>query len=216
MKNLHDKLSSRGATSLTDEELLALLVESADDRRDAREVAASIIAQSGSLASVARQELSRLRMVEGLGLRRAERLLLAAEFGRRVAIATSSDVESVSTDVDVVRLMRPHLDSISHEECWVLYLTSSNRLLERQRVSQGGVQATVVDHRLVVKRALELLATQIILVHNHPSGAAEPSVADKQLTQRISEAAALFDIRLLDHIIISGEGHFSFRRSALL
>ena len=83
-------------------------------------------------------------------------------------------------------------------------------------MSQGGVQATVVDHRLVVKRALELLATQIILVHNHPSGAAEPSVADKQLTQRISEAAALFDIRLLDHIIISGEGHFSFRRSALL
>ena len=93
MKNLHDKLSSRGAASLTDEELLALLVESVDDRRDAREVAASIIAQGGSLASVARQELSRLRMVEGLGLRRAERLQLAAEFGRRVAIATSSDVE---------------------------------------------------------------------------------------------------------------------------
>ena len=155
-------------------------------------------------------------MVEGIGLRRAERLHLAAEYGRRVAIATMSDVESVSTDNDVVRLMRPHFDTISHEECWALYLTSSNRLLERQRVSQGGVQATVVDHRLIVKRALELLSTQIILVHNHPSGAAEPSVADKQLTQRIKDAAALFDIRLLDHIIISREGHYSFRRETLL
>ena len=78
------------------------------------------------------------------------------------------------------------------------------------------MQATVVDHRLIVKRALELLSTQIILVHNHPSGAAEPSVADKQLTQRIKDAAALFDIRLLDHIIISREGHYSFRRESLL
>ena len=216
MKNMHDKLFSRGATSLTDEELLALLIESSDDKRDALSVATSVLAQCGSLAALPRQDLSRLRMVEGIGLRRAERLHLAAEYGRRVAMATVNDVESVSTDNDVVRLMRPHFDTISHEECWVLYLTSSNRLLERQRVSQGGVQATVVDHRLIVKRALELLSTQIILVHNHPSGAAEPSVADKQLTQRIKDAAALFDIRLLDHIIISREGHYSFRRESLL
>lgn len=216
MKNLHDKLFSRGASSLTDEELLALLIESSDDKRDAMGVAASVLTQCGSLAALPRQELSRLRMVEGIGLRRAERLHLAAEYGRRVAMATVNDVEAVSTDNDVVRLMRPHFDTISHEECWALYLTSSNRLLERQRVSQGGVQATVVDHRLIVKRALELLSTQIILVHNHPSGAAEPSVADKQLTQRIKDAAALFDIRLLDHIIISREGHYSFRRETLL
>lgn len=216
MKNLHDKLFSRGAASLSDEELLALLIESSDDKRDALSVATSVLAQCGSLAALPRQELSRLRMVEGIGLRRAERLHLAAEYGRRVAMATMSDVESISTDNDVVRVMRPHFDTISHEECWVLYLTSSNRLLERQRVSQGGVQATVVDHRLIVKRALELLSTQIILVHNHPSGAAEPSVADKQLTQRIKDAAALFDIRLLDHIIISREGHYSFRRVGVL
>ena len=112
--------------------------------------------------------------------------------------------------------MRPKFEGLKHEECWVLYLTSSNRLLERQRVSQGGVQATVVDHRLIIKRALELLSTQIILVHNHPSGAAEPSAADKQLTQKIKAAATLFDIRVLDHIIISREGHYSFRRGELL
>ena len=98
----------------------------------------------------------------------------------------------------------------------MLYLTSSNRLIERQKISQGGVQATVVDHRLIVKRALELLSTQLIMVHNHPSGAATPSGADKELTKKVKAAAALFDIRLLDHVIISREGNFSFRRDGIL
>lgn len=216
MKNLHDRLRSRGASALTDEELLALLIEAEGDNRDPQSVARQLIAACGSMAEVAHTELSRLRMTEGLGLRRAERLTVAAEFGRRVARATARDVECITSDGDVVQLMRPIFDGMSHEECWALYLTSSNRIIERQRVSQGGVQATVVDHRLIVKRALELLSTQIILVHNHPSGAASPSDADKVLTRKIKEAAALFDIQLLDHIIISSEGHFSLRREGMM
>ena len=89
-------------------------------------------------------------------------------------------------------------------------------MIERQRISQGGVQGTVVDHRLIVKRALELLSTRLILVHNHPSGAAEPSGQDRSLTTRIREAAALFDITLLDHLVISREGSFSFKQAGLL
>lgn len=216
MKNLHDRLRSRGASALTDEELLALLIEAEGDNRDPQSVARQLIAACGSMAEVAHTELSRLRMTEGLGLRRAERLTVAAEFGRRVARATARDVECITSDGDVAQIMRPIFDGLSHEECWALYLTSSNRIIERQRVSQGGVQATVVDHRLIVKRALELLSTQIILVHNHPSGAASPSDADKVLTRKIKEAAALFDIQLLDHIIISSEGHFSLRREGMM
>ena len=216
MKNLHDKLMSRGAVSLSDAELLAILVESATDQRDPKVVAEGLLTSCGSLAGVARSELSRLRMVEGIGLKRAERMVVAAEFGRRIARATTSDVECIKTDEDVARLMRPIFEGMQHEECWALYLTSSNRLIERQRVSQGGVQATVVDHRLIVKRALELLATQLIMVHNHPSGAAEPSLADKELTKKVKSAAALFDIRMLDHVIISREGNFSFRREGIL
>ena len=216
MKNLHDKLLSRGVASLSDVELLAMLVESSGDARDPQQIADGLLRECGSLQGVARSELGRLRMVEGIGMRRAERLVVAAEIGRRVAMTSNAEVVSISTDADVVRLMRGQLESISHEECWVLYLTSSNRLIERQRVSQGGVQATVVDHRLIVKRALELLSTQIIMVHNHPSGAASPSEADKVLTRKVAEAAALFDIKLLDHIIISKEGSFSFRRESLL
>lgn len=216
MKNLHDKLHSRGASSLSDSELLSLLVEATEDSRSPIEVADALMSEYGSLSRVAREEIPRLRMVEGLGLRRAERLVVAAEFGRRVAAETDNGVSSIVSDSDVARVMRPLFDGLKHEECWVLYLTSSNRLIERQRVSQGGVQATVVDHRLVVKRALELLSTNIILTHNHPSGAAEPSGADKTLTQRVKDAAALFDINLLDHVIISSEGSFSFRKGGLL
>ena len=216
MKNLHDKLMSRGVASLSDAELLAILVESATDQRDPKAVAEGLLTSCGSLAGVARSELSRLRMVEGIGLKRAERMVVAAEFGRRIARATTNGVECIKTDEDVARLMRPIFEGMQHEECWVLYLTSSNRLIERQRVSQGGVQATVVDHRLIIKRALELLATQLIMVHNHPSGAAEPSLADKELTKKVKSAAALFDIRMLDHVIISREGNFSFRREGIL
>ena len=216
MKNLHDKLHSRGVSVLSDNELLALMVESPNDSRSPLQIADGLLAECGSLQGVVRADLSRLRMVEGIGLRRAERLVVAAEIGRRVAVVDESEVIKISTDADVVRLMRPQMELMQYEECWVLYLTSSNRLIERQRVSQGGVQATVVDHRLIVKRALELLATQIILVHNHPSGTAEPSGADKVLTQKVADAAALFDIKLLDHVIISRGGNFSFRREQIL
>ena len=152
----------------------------------------------------------------GIGLKRAARIQAAVELGRRVLAARELGPDPIGSSNDVVRIFRPLLTEMKHEECWCLYLNTGNRIVERQRVSQGGVQATVVDHRLVIKRALELLATQIILVHNHPSGAALPSEQDKILTKKIAEAAALFDIRLLDHLIIARGGEYSFRQSGLL
>lgn len=210
MKQIADKMAARGVAALDDRELLALLL-------DDEQAADALWQASGeSLERLARTELPRLRMLGGLGLRRARLLLVAAEYGRRVAEAQSAAAEVIATSDDVVRLFRPRLERLDHEECWVVYLTSSNRIIERQRVSQGGVQGTVVDHRLIVKRALELLATQLILVHNHPSGAAEASPQDRVLTERIARAAALFDIRLLDHLIVAREGDFSFLREGLL
>lgn len=210
MKQIADKMAARGVAALDDRELLALLLE------DEQAADALWQASGESLERLARTELPRLRMLGGLGLRRARLLLAAAEYGRRVAEAQSAAAEVIATSDDVVRLFRPQLERLDHEECWVVYLTSSNRIIERQRVSQGGVQGTVVDHRLIVKRALELLATQLILVHNHPSGAAEASPQDRVLTERIARAAALFDIRLLDHLIVAREGDFSFLREGLL
>ena len=209
MKSLREKIAVHGVGSLTDAELLAALIED-------EALAERIVAECGSLTALMRMDLPRMRMFEGLGLHRAEKIVCSAELGRRLAAAQTAIADTIASSDDIVRLFRPVTDGLSHEECWAVYLTNSNKIIEQQRVSQGGVQATIVDSKLIIKRALELLATQIVIVHNHPSGSAEPSEADIALTRKIREAAALFAIRLLDHLIIAGSDHFSFLGHGLL
>lgn len=217
MKNIVDKIESRGAKALSDEELAAVVIaEGADDER-AKSAASELMAlNSQSLVELSRVSFSRLRMMAGIGKQRAMRLQAAMELGRRVALSDVGAQEMVQSDRDVVRVMESTLANLQHEECWALYLASSGRVIERMRVSQGGVQATVVDCKLIIKRAIELLATQIVLVHNHPSGSVEPSRQDMELTERVAEAAQLFDMRLLDHVIISAGAHYSFRAHNLV
>ena len=217
MKNLTDKLLSRGAETLSDAELVAAIIaeDASDDRAitTAEELLSSV---GGSLRRLTEGDISRLRMSSGLGLRRAMRLKAATELGRRVAAAEAMQHDIITSDGDVVRIMEPLLGDLQHEECWALYLASSGKVIERMRVSQGGVQATVVDSKLVLKRAIELLASQVVLVHNHPSGSAEPSRQDVELTERIAQASRLLDMRLLDHVIIARGAHYSFRGHNLI
>lgn len=215
MASLHDMLQLRGTASLGDAELLALLMD--DGAEGSLERAEALLDSCGGLTGVGKAELSRLRMTAGVGLKRASRLAAAAELGRRMmALESDSQAQYLSSSEEVVRYFRPRMCELKHEECWVAYLTSTNRLVESVRISQGGVQGTVVDHRLVIKRALELLAPRFILLHNHPSGTASPSDEDKHLTRRIAEAAALFDILLVDHLILTDNSYFSFRGEGLL
>ena len=209
MQDIHEKISLRGIEALSDEELLSVLLGD-------KALAEELLRESGSLAGLATMPSSRLRMVGGLGNKRTEQVQSAVEIGRRVASANRAIEDTISSSEDVVSAMRPLLKELKHEECWAIYLTNSNRIIERCRISQGGVQATVVDQRLIVKRALELLSTRIILVHNHPSGSATPSGADFEITRRVKEATSLFDIQLLDHIIISANESFSFKSSGKL
>ena len=209
MQDIRNKLSIRGFESLSDAELLALLLED-------RALAEELISECGSLANIAKLPASRLRMVAGLGAKRTERIQSAIEIGNRISSASRAVEESISSSEDVVRIMRPKLQDKKHEECWAIFLTNSNRIIESRCMSQGGVQATVVDHRLIVKRALELLSTRIIIVHNHPSGSATPSGADFDITKKIKEATSLFDIQLLDHIIISATESYSFKSNGRL
>lgn len=209
MQDIRNKLSIRGFESLNDAELLALLLED-------RTLAEELISECGSLANIAKLPASRLRMVAGLGAKRTERIQSAIEIGNRISSASRAVEESISSSEDVVRIMRPKLQDKKHEECWAIFLTNSNRIIESRCMSQGGVQATVVDHRLIVKRALELLSTRIIIVHNHPSGSATPSGADFDITKKIKEATSLFDIQLLDHIIISATESYSFKSNGKL
>ena len=211
MQNLYDKLRARSASALSDSELLGIVM--GDGAEGSEEYAARVLDSAGGVGELARCDFSRLRMTEGMGAAKAARIAAAAELGRRMALAEVAQRVRINDDRDVEKLFRPYMEPLRHEECWVLYLSSANEIIERTRMSQGGVQGTVVDCRLVVKRALELLASRIILVHHHPSGAAEASADDKVLTRKVAEAAALFDIPLLDHIIIARSGSYSFRRA---
>lgn len=209
MLDIHEKISLRGCKSLSELELLTVLLE--DEALSER-----VLKECVSLANIATMSPSRLRMVAGLGNKRAERILSAVEIGWRVVRANRAVEDTIGSSEDVVNIMRPMLKDLQHEECWALYLTNANRILERQMVSQGGVQATVVDNRIILRKAVELSATRIILVHNHPSGSAAPSGADFEITKRLKEAAATLDIQLLDHIIISATESFSFKSSGKL
>ena len=209
---LREKIAARGIESLSDADLLAVVMgeESASTTTTSADAEQLLEAFGGSLTAISNEEIARLRMSAGLGLRRAERIAAAAELGRRVTAQQSEQVQTIESSDDIRRMFAPRMEGLQHEECWAIFLTASNRIIDSRRISQGGVSGTVVDHRLVVKRALELLAPQIIVVHNHPSGSAQPSGNDDQITMRLREAAALFDIRLLDHIIIARGSHFSY------
>ena len=209
MQDIHNKLAMRGVRALDDEELLALVLES-------RGHATALLEEYGSLANIANTPITRLRMTAGLGVKLSERIQAATEIGRRVSAVNNAVEECITSSDDVVKIMRPMLQELKHEECWAIYLTNSNRVVERCRISQGGVQATVVDQRLIVKRALELLSTRLIIVHNHPSGSAVPSGADFDITAKIKEATSLFDIQLLDHIIITATESYSFKSNGNL
>jgi DNA repair protein RadC len=216
MKNLVDKIVSRGADSLTNEELIAAIIAESSSDEGAIAVSRELLTKAGGVANLMETDFSRLRMMSGLGKMRAIRLKAAQELGSRVAVMKASSYDVILSDSDVARVMQPIIGGLQHEECWAIYLASSGRVLERMRISQGGVQATVVDCKLIIKRALELLAVQIVLVHNHPSGNIQPSKQDIALTERVSEAAQLFDIRLLDHVIIAKGAHYSFRGEGII
>ena len=209
MQDIHHKMTMRGIKSLDDAELLALVLES-------KTQATTLLEEYGSLSNIANTPTNRLRMTAGLGVKLSERIQAAVEIGRRISTINGAVEEVITSSEDVVKMMRPLLQELKHEECWAIYLTNSNRVVERCRISQGGVQATVVDQRLIVKRALELLSTRLIIVHNHPSGSATPSGADFDITKRIKEATSLFDIQLLDHIIITATEDYSFKSNGRL
>ncbi|MBQ9138618.1 MAG: DNA repair protein RadC [Alistipes sp.] len=203
MRELYEKLSLYGVSALSDSELMGVII-------DDQHLAARLM-ERYTTATLPVDDISRLRMAEGMGLSRAAKVAAAVEFAKRRAVSQTDNVSQILSCSDAVRVLKPLFEDLKHEECWVLFLTSSARVVERMKISQGGVQSTVVDNKLIIKRALELLATQILIAHNHPSGTACPSPADIALTQRVKAAAELFDITLMDHIIIAKTGYYSFK-----
>lgn len=138
------------------------------------------------------------------------------ELGRRRNQAEALDNQQIRGSRDAADFIRPSIGDLSHEEFWVLFLNRRNKVMDKQKLSQGGMTGTVIDVRLVLKSALEKHATSLIFCHNHPSGNLEPSDADKRITRQLKEAAALMDIPVIDHLIVTQSGFFSFADEGLL
>ena len=205
-----EKLMHCGAAALTDAELLAVLIGSGTVEHSAVEIGHLL------LESVGRKPLSELQTFNGIGLARGVSIAAAPELGRRRRAADLPVPEHISGSTDIVTLFQPLLADLPHEEVWILLLARSKRIIERFRVSQGGIEATVIDPRIIIRRALDRNASGIVLVHNHPSGDARPSEQDMLNTQKVRLAASYFDIRLLDHVIIAESDTFSFAEHGLL
>ncbi len=216
-KEIRAKLISKGCSELNDTELLSIIIGEGVNGLSAHTIANNIISSlGGSLGELSNCSISRLRMVESLGVKRAVQILSAVELGSRVNNAQREKISIITCNEDIITIFRPLIGRLLHEEMWVLYLSSANTILDKIRVSQGGVRGMFVDSKIVVKRAIELLASSIVLIHNHPSGVIKPSQDDIVLTGRLSKAAAMFDIILVDHMILTAESSFSFRNSGML
>lgn len=207
-----EKLLSKGASSLSNAELVAILLRTGAGGRNVVDVAREILAvNSNRLGELSAMPAETLCMINGVGPAKAVALAAAFELGRRVAgEAGMESAARLDMPETVFRTMLPIMKNLDHEECWVLFLSRANRLISKERISSGGQDSTVVDKKVIIRRAIEKKSSALILVHNHPSGTALPSTEDIRLTKELHRALDLCGIRLLDHVIISGCSYYSF------
>lgn len=203
-----EKLLTRGTGALTNAELLAVLIYTGSENRSAVALAGEIMdLADNSLRNLCNTSKERILSVKGVGPIKFARLSAAFEIGRRMTSHPSCN-PTITCPKDVADYMAPQFSGLDHEECWVLYLNRSNRIISKECISTGGISSTVMDIRIITKRAIEKMASGIILTHNHPSGNLRPGEQDLKVTAALREAAALLDIALLDHVIMGDNGKF--------
>lgn len=206
-----EKYARNGAAALTDAELIAILFRTGNASESAVELAKRLLSSSNnSLNELSEKTLRELSENKGIGQAKAMALLTAFEIGRRVRAEKVEQKPQIQSNMDVVNFMQNKIAYLNHEEFWVLYLNNANLILKTAQISKGGITSTEVDTRIVMQEAVVQKATQLILCHNHPSGSVRPSRADINLTEKISKAAKIMDIALVDHIIIHREKYYSF------
>ncbi len=215
---LDTKLQVKGPASLSDAELLSVIFRTGiPKQKTALELSEEILRTfEGNLTELGKASFSRLRMTAGMGETKAVVLAAVMEISKRCKMEESVTIQTVTSKEHIIALFKPMLSELPYEEFWALFLGASNKIIDRIKISQGGTSVTIVDNRLIIKRALDKLASSVIIVHNHPSGNPEPSAKDIELTERLDEALALLDIRLMDHIIVTYGECFSFRANNLL
>ena len=207
-----ERLLKNGAESLSNVEMLAVLLRTGTRKMNALELARTLLGDSeGRIGGIAAMSIDKLKLLPGIGPAKAATLAAAFELGRRCTEERPANAKkSISSPRDVYRLMIPHMKTLDHEECWVLFLNRANHLIGKEMMSSGGMESTLIDCKTIIRKALEKKASGIILVHNHPSGSPLPGTADINQTRLLKKGLDTCDISLLDHVVVADSSYYSF------
>ena len=212
-----EKLMELGAERLSNAELFATLIGSGTREQNATELMQQILNDCGGMISLLdRMEIDELMTYKGIAEAKAIKIKAALELSNRRMRENMSDLRCYSTAESVYQFMKPRIQSLSHEECWAMMLNNNARLLRVVQLSQGGLNTTIVDTRILCKKAIIAEAMNVILIHHHQSGSLRPSRDDDILTQRVKTALSTLDIRLIDHIIVTDGGYYSYNEMGRL
>lgn len=210
-----EKMLKRGIDALTDAELIAILLGSGTQEMSAIDLGRKVLTEVGTLGQLARSSVAELTRIKGIGPAKAITLVTAFELGRRKGIAPDQILRITSAESAANHLI-PKLSDQSQEVFYVLFLNRNNEVKAEKPIFRGGVSATVIDPKIVFREAINQLASAIIIAHNHPSGNLSPSQADIQITRKLVQGGKFFDIKVLDHLIISHRGYFSFADEGMM
>lgn len=213
-----EKLLQKGCSALSDAELLAILIGSGSTKETAVELCKRILkeAANNDLNELAKLEISQFKKFNGIGEAKAITIVAALELGKRRKAAQVGAKPTITQSRDAFDYLHPRIADLPHEEFWVLYLNRANRVTFAECISSGGIAGTVADAKIIFKKAILQLASGIIVAHNHPSGSLKPSQADIQLTKKLHETGNLLEVPLLDHLIVTTLGYYSFADEGLL
>ncbi len=212
-----EKLVALGRQSLSDAELLAIILGSGNKTETAVQLAQRMLYQNkNNINEVAKLSLNDLKKFKGIGIVKAINIAASFELGRRKSDLDSLERIKITSSKTAYQLLQKRLSDLPHEEFWLLILNRANQVIKEEFISKGGISGTIVDVRLICKSAIENNASGIIIAHNHPSGQIIPSKQDKEITIKLKSALILFDVSLLDHLIIGDLNYFSFADENLL
>lgn len=207
-----ERMLVKGAGALSDTELLAILLRTGRNGKNVIDMARELLLSgNGTLTGIADMSIERLKTISGIGPSKAVAIAAAFELGRRASLKAALDSSgALSSPQKVFNIMQPITRDLDHEECWALFLNKANRLIAKEMISCGGLDSTIIDNRMIIRKAIDKKAAAVILVHNHPSGSALPSRADIAQTQALNRALKTCDLSLLDHVIIARDSYYSF------
>ncbi len=206
-----EKFLLNGQSSISNAELIAILIGSGNKEKNAVELAREILkSYSDKLSKLSKADVNELTRHKGIGPAKAINIVAALELSKRRLKESVNEAKKISSSHDAYKVIKPHLFDLNVEEFWVAFLNRSNKIIGLKSISRGGIHGTVVDSRVIFKKALDMMASAIILFHNHPSGNLKPSAQDDTITKQIKDAGKLLDILILDHLIVSDKSFYSY------